>query len=150
VVRDVRERGTGFDIANCINARHVCFQPFVNFYIAFLVHLYAGGPKIEMIRVGPPTRGDQQMGTLDRAFAAITADCKLNLTLFASLNPARIGFESYIDSIFCQNVMNLYGHIAVLARQELLPPLNDRDLAAITAKHLAKLNGDVAAAHDQE
>src|SRR5262245_65718472 len=95
IVRDVSEGGTGFDIANCINARHVCFKPFVNFYIAFLVHLYAGGPKIEMIRVGPPTRGDQQMRTLDSGFPAITADCKLKHTLFVCLNPARAGFKSY-------------------------------------------------------
>jgi hypothetical protein len=39
-------------------------------------------------------RGDQQMRTLDRGFAAITADCKLNLALFACLNPwTAFGFE---------------------------------------------------------
>src|SRR5207245_7354755 len=76
IVRDVSEGGTGFDIADCINARHIRFKPVVNFHIALLVHLYARSAKIEMIHVGAPTRGNQQMRTIDRGFAAITVDSK--------------------------------------------------------------------------
>ena len=116
IVRDVSEGGTGLDIADCINARYVRFKLFVNFHIALLVDLYAGGGKIEMIRVGPPTRGDQQMRTLYRGFAVITADCELNLALLVCLNLARSGFKSHIDSIFSENFIHLFGHVAVLAR----------------------------------
>jgi hypothetical protein len=112
----VSKGGTRLDIADCINARHVRFQPVVNFHIALLVRLYAGGGKIEMIHVGPPTRGDQQMRTPDRAFATITADCKLNLALFVCFNPTRRGFKSHIDSVFLENFIHLFGYVAVLAR----------------------------------
>ena len=77
---------------------------------------YAGGAKIEMIHVGAPTRGDQQMRTVDRGFAAITADGKLNLAVFVCLNPASRGFKSHINSVFSQNFIHLFGHVAVLTR----------------------------------
>src|SRR5262249_56017520 len=101
-----------------------------------------------MVHVGAPTHGNQEMRTLDRGFTALTVDSKSNLTPCVCLNPGRPGLEPHIDSVFAQNFVHLFGHIAILTRQELLPPLDDGDLPAITPKHFAKLNADLSPAPD--
>ena len=55
-----------------------------------------------------------------------------------------------LDAFRFKEPENFVGHVRVLATQELLCVLYDRDAAAEPAKHLAELQTDIAAPKNQQ
>ena len=62
----------------------------------------------------------------------------------------RLGTEDDLDPVLLEDRLNRLGNIGILARQQLSPPLDDRDLATEPPKRLRELDPDVAAAEHEQ
>ena len=72
VVRDVRKGRAALDISQGPDARHIRLQPIVHPDESLLINLHPGVLQSQVVRIGPASGGNQQVGSAHRLRSAAT------------------------------------------------------------------------------
>ena len=149
VVRGVSECAFAVAIAQRPNARDTAAELIVHFDVAVLVNRNARLIQTQVVRVGPPSHGQQDMCPADLRSALSTIRGRDNLLAVPrEANAFRI--HSNVNTLAFQNFLDCRRYVFVFAVRQPRPHLNDGDFAPETAEHLRELKTHVASAHNNQ
>ena len=149
VVGRVRERAPPIAVAERPDALDVRAELVVDDDVAPRVRFHAGAVQPQIVRVGDPADGEEQMRAVDlgRALLAVDARPHARRTLLES-DALRV--RAHRDPLVLEDAPDRLGDVLVLAPDQPRRHLDHRDLASEPPIHLGELEADVAAADDDE
>jgi hypothetical protein len=105
--------------------------------------------QFQVIRIGPASGGDQQVGPAHRFRGSPHFHTQGNSAVLP-LDVCRRGTQDKTDAFAFQRVLHGFRDIGVLAGENLVLAVDDGHPAAEPAEHLPELQADVPAAEDEQ
>ena len=145
----MRESALAVAVAQCPDTRRTGAQLIVDRDVPVRVYRDAGRFQPEIVGIRTPANRQQHMraANLRRAGRAF----RVRHNLFAALGKAdALRVHADADLLARQDLLNGRGHIFVFPLHQPRPHFQDGDPASKTPEHLAELQADIAAAHNDQ
>jgi hypothetical protein len=138
VIRNVSEGATALDVAERINAASSGFEAVIHFYEASIVGFNGSGAQVQSVRIRHSACCHKQVRSGNSLDLRLPLDLNLN-PLLRLAHPLGLGVQQNLDAVLPQDFFKFLRDLRVLAGQQLLARMNNRDAAAEASEKLPKL-----------
>ena len=143
------EGAPAIDVADRPDARNVGAKLIVDGDETPPVGLDTGLIEPEIVGVGNPPDGEQQVGADDLVGPRFASRGEHH-PIAAFLDAYTLGIETHLDAFRLQDLLHRGRDILVVAGDQAISHLDDGDAASEAAIHLGELQADIAAADDHQ
>jgi len=150
VVGGVGEGAAAVAVAHGVDAFYVGAELVVYCDVAFVVGGDAGFVETQVLGVGSAAYGEEDVGADGGGLLAFGAGYAYADAFGVRGESDAFGVEADVDAFALEDVEDGGGDVFVFVEDKALGALDDGDLGAEAAVHLAKLDADVTAADDDE